>query len=528
MLLGRIGVALLAITSVATAGALRAGRRTTDPAIAATALGAKNVQKKDPGEDYGELHPRATQPRDTPPAQPSSGATEAEGFEPPGLQDPEAEHLPIGIGRPQPVTTNSKPLIFFLFMVYEKINNEEVWSRFFAPAVRGVDYVALVHCKSASSCSRNIRSTTTFEIIPTVETRYCMNLVSGMNALLAVALQSGGSRMANPMDKFVFVSDSTLPIKPFTAVQQALTVDAGDASDFCVFPRNEWAEVTDKFIGEGDAQRGSSSRVAVKAHQWITLSRRHAEKAVRHAQEHQDLMEQYQLNNGFRNQGCLDEFWYFTTLFEASLKLSTTPEVVHLEGFRGGPLTTGSYEIQGQCDTFVHWRASASGTFNNMTRLANNLVHDAGTELDMVSDYRPASIRRLSKAAIVALRESPFLFARKVDEKCAFSGCDSLTDAFDRLVFSNPPQELEAAAQFRGTGTWLDNRRSAVSILSTDGTLTLSGVGDDLQAKGSYCRDQIDVAFSNGYRATGSLSADGMRLHWSNGVVWERVPTSVR
>mmetsp|Transcript_34396 Transcript_34396/g.93162 ORF Transcript_34396/g.93162 Transcript_34396/m.93162 type:complete len:496 (-) Transcript_34396:37-1524(-) len=410
-----------------------------------------------------------------------------------------------------------KPQLFFLFMVYVKINNEEVWDRFFGPAVRGVDYQALVHCKSEDSCRANIKSLHRFEIVPSVETSYCFNLVGGMNALLKAALLRSGTGSAS--DKFVFVSDSTLPVKPFHYMHRQLTADTN--SDFCIFPRNEWAEVSEKYLNA--PQHTSVTSVAVKHHQWVILSRGHAVMAVKHARENQNMMADFRLNEGFRNTGCLDEFWHFLTIFK-SLRLTGVPTTIHLEGFNGGPLLTADYEIQGRCNTFVHWVPRASGSSNNVTFLARTLMHDPGTDIAPASETRPASIARLSRTALAELRSSPFLFARKIEDNCEFSGCESIAQAFRSVVFSSSPQQAvpEIVMPWRGDGAWLDTRRAVVRIASDGGSLRLSGASSGMDAKGSYCKDRIRVVFDNGFGSDATLSPDGVLLHWANGVTWGR------
>merc|ERR1719401_1716336 len=88
--------------------------------------------------------------------------------------------------------------------------------------------------------------------VPTVNTIYCTNLVSAMNKLLEVSLRES----AQPGDKFIFVSESTLPVKPFAAVYAALTKD--QASDFCVARADQWPMGSGFYI--------------VKHSQWVVLS----------------------------------------------------------------------------------------------------------------------------------------------------------------------------------------------------------------------------------------------------------------
>jgi len=92
------------------------------------------------------------------------------------------------------------------------------------------------------------------------------------------------------------------------------------------------------------------------------------------------------------------------------------------------------------------------------------------------------------------------------------------------VVFSTPPRALASIASvWRGQGTWLDNKRSPVSITGKDGSIRVIGGSEEMNAKGSYCRDRISVAFKSGYKAQATLSGDGVQLIWHNGAVWGRL-----
>jgi len=474
-------------------------------------------------EALGALSPTSTptfapQSPEPPWAQPAAATPTSL---PRGPSSQESAPVAVAAGKPTGSTASpalGAPKVFFLFMVYAKINNEKVWQRFFLPAVRGTDYHALVHCKFESSCKGNVKAQHIFEIIPTVETTYCFDLVNAMNTLLQTALARGGA--GHPNDKFVFISDSTLPIKPFAAVRQRLTVDSGATSDFCVFPRNEWAEVPDSgtmYLGQ------KRVHAAVKHHQWVTLSRAHALEAIKRRDTNFDLMTRFQLNSGGGNSGCLDEFWLFATLF-GTLNLTTSaPASFQLKDYTGGPLTSMNHQVQGQCDTFVHWMPRAEGTANNLTLLAQFMKADAGTDMQQAGDTKPATIGRLSKASLEIMRDSWFLFARKVEDAAPFSGCESLEDAFDALIFASPPRPLPSLPQaWLGQGAWLDNRNSPVTISSSEGSLRLLGAAGDLDARGGYCGSRMDVAFTSTYKTSATLSADAQQLAWSNGVIWHR------
>mmetsp|Transcript_47602 Transcript_47602/g.86028 ORF Transcript_47602/g.86028 Transcript_47602/m.86028 type:complete len:507 (-) Transcript_47602:83-1603(-) len=415
-----------------------------------------------------------------------------------------------------------QPRLFFLFLVYAKINNEEVWDRFFDSAVQGVDYRALVHCKSESGCRKNIRSQHRFEIIPSVETTYCFNLVGGMNALLKRALSYSGHQESQ-FDKFIFLSDSTLPVKPFSMVKQRLIAQR-ESSNFCIFPRNEWAEISSKSAFLPGHEH--AVRAAVKHHQWIILSRAHAQNVMKHALANRDLMRDFKLNHAGRNQGCLDEFWHFATLF-GTVELLQRDGPVYLQGFSGSPLLTSNYEPQGQCDTFVQWMPRAAGVANNLTRFAQDLQSDLGVDMSPATEGRPAKLHRFSKQSLMRFRDSWFLFARKVEDDAKIAGCGRLVDAFEKLVFSVPSQGMTSEPSWRGEGEWRDTRNAPVTISSADGTLALKGSGSGMSAKGAYCNDNIEVAFSNGYRASATLGQDGLELKWNTGVSWHRSARAV-
>merc|ERR1719181_1357715 len=70
-------------------------------------------------------------------------------------------------------------------------------------------------------------------------------------------------------EKFVFLSESTLPIKPFAEIHSSLLLD--DKSDFCLFPSDQW----------GSANIDGSFVKLLKQHQWVVLNRDHARLFVR-------------------------------------------------------------------------------------------------------------------------------------------------------------------------------------------------------------------------------------------------------
>lgn len=184
-------------------------------------------------------------------------------------------------------------------------------------------------------------------------------------------------------------------------------------------------------------------------------------------------------------------------------------------------------EVQGQCNTFVNWGVRARGSNNNMTQLIDAMINDPGSDIEPSTDVRPSTIRSLSMRSLSLLRSSWFLFARKVDDEAPFSGCGNLADAFNRHVFTTPPQLLPGEGQiWAGHGMWADTRGLPINIISDMGSLKLHGSSPDMQATGFFCGTDMTVKFVTGYTTRASLSPDQQELRFENGAVWRRSPSS--
>lgn len=335
----------------------------------------------------------------------------------------------------QPV---SLPKVFFLFMGIDRISNLQVWNDFFASAPPS-QYRALVHCKNSAACGVQLKNTM-LELVPTVPSYYCTDLVSPMQQLVAVALEKDGK--GNPMDKFAFVSDSTLPAKPFTQIYTTLVARQG--SDFCVFPSVEWA----------DRPGGGHLEMAPKHHQWITLSRQHADKTWRLWSKGwgHDFMTKYRMNsqgytwmnNSFadsRNFGCLDEFWHFIAIFgPVKQAFGQGSSDVYLPDFVGGPLAVAPETgWQGTCDTFVIWAKflnAPSGTNQAVSPFRRfHAALDAASAPHGGNNQRPGWWDRISKHGLKAIRESDFLFVRKFIDKPALADGGDFGSAYVNIVF---------------------------------------------------------------------------------------------
>jgi len=419
-------------------------------------------------------------------------------------------------------TLNDRPKLIFMFLVYDRINNEQIWNRFFDGAAHTSDYRVLVHCKHADACRKNIQSPQRYEIIPSVPTAPCTDLVNAMNALLKAGVERLGLPR-NVEDKLIFISDSTLPVKPFSIVQSRL-LSAGKRSNFCIFPTNHWPSTYTISV--------------VKHHQWMILTRSHAVEVLK--KSHEEPVFPLEVANGFSfHDGkpaslCRDEFWYFALLFGTITRFPNVHSfpMAGLNG--GGDLSISDVAVQGQCDTFVSWGdgfangkvSPSNGKNNNLTALTTLLSKDGGVDQIPPSMQHPATFRRFSFNSIVNLRSSWFLFARKVEDGARFSGCESLADAFSDFVFSVPTKVVHAMPTWPGSGKWRTASNSTVSIVGTNGTIAISGVGF-FQGSGFYCKRRMEVVFQSYSRKWQSahLSADGKQLSWDSGhrETWHRI-----
>jgi len=340
--------------------------------------------------------------------------------------------------------------LHFLFMAYNGLPNKEVWTRFLGAAVQGRDYEVLVHCKEESQCRQSLANDKhIFRTIPTVESEWCENLVAPMDALLATALDIPGSSerpegVAN--DKFVFLSHSSVPTKSFNEVRHRLTVEDNASSNFCITPQKEWA-----WHSKGAKPRD----VALKHHQWVTLSRADAMKVVQKRADNRDLMRwltplhwlgttwmapMLQDTTSFFTRGalrvpwakgCIDEYLYFAQVFG---QVEHTGHPLELNGLSGSPILTSgpaAEDFQGRCDTFLIFGRGAV-----FSEVAKAFKADADTSVYSDNpEMHPALLTQLSPKSLEALRSSPFLFARKVDKSTLFSGNATLAEAFQKYIF---------------------------------------------------------------------------------------------
>jgi hypothetical protein len=266
--------------------------------------------------------------------------------------------------------------------------------------------------------------------VQTVRTIYCRDLVSAMVQLLAAATRLSFSSK----DKFIFVSESTLPVKPFKGVYDTLTRD--ENSDFCITPDDHWLAL----------QSGEMRSMLLAHSQWVTLSKAHAMQMVRqwpivrgNGTGFAVALSGYPADRRVLPKDvpmCTDEWAIFGTIY--GLIEDKDKEVIsNLPGF-GGPLylhgVNASSSFQGACYTFASWghHSFPSEKSKLITALSKDWPH---TEISCrglhwdgkhlvtsvprlpCNDSHPAEITQLSDRGAQILRQSHFLFVRKFSPK---------------------------------------------------------------------------------------------------------------
>lgn len=309
-------------------------------------------------------------------------------------------------------------VVHFLFLVNDDLPHADIWRAFFANAPSG-SWKVLIHCKDSAGCARNavFSKSPGFAQVPTTPTWYCHDLVTAMASLASTALTfNAATSLVGSREKFVFLSESALPIKPFVEVHSELLRD--DSSDFCLFPSNQWAS----------ASVDGSFVKLLKHHQWVVLSRAHAEQFTQNWTPVNSLSQwkiplksgtwqnnaRYMFPQNFQYPAaantCTDEWAFMATIFGALEPMSGSR---YVPGFGGGHIDMQKQTTQGRCRTWSYWDGSWDSDASDLgTKIAQDF---SGSKMSCYGKChaRPATLERLSKASLHALRQSPFLFARK-------------------------------------------------------------------------------------------------------------------
>lgn len=335
--------------------------------------------------------------------------------------------------------------LHFLFLVGKHIELPGVWSKFFAEAPSG-SHTIWVHCSDDCDVARLHQTLPSVNVVPQVPSSYCSDLVTPMWQLAHHALQTPP---ATGPDKFIFVSDASIPFKPFEVVFQSLMHNSN--SEFSIHSPSAWAKT----------HVNGSILAIVRSSQWSVLNRVHAQRFVNvwrpmseqdpeaAARADRDVGWTLYVDQGqFRNQPmmlsrrafdpplCTDSEAVFGSIFGAFVVDSWPPKPVNFPGF--GVVDFEARGPQGRHRTF--WAFEDSNDILYMQLLA-----DAASSLVPGSGSHPATIKNISETALDLVRESPYLFGRKF-----MQGSVSLDSYCSRVLSGrsvSPDPTLARAAQ---------------------------------------------------------------------------------
>ena len=147
--------------------------------------------------------------------------------------------------------------VAFLFLVYDEINHELLWRNFF----RKIDeqqYSIFVHWKY----DKKLECFNHFKLKNPLSTEHAkLSLVKAQNLLLREALKDPQN------ERFVFLSNSCIPLKPFDYVYRSLLKD-----NLCFFNAAREEHIFERNRGENLANAFGRKNVK-KASQWSILTR---------------------------------------------------------------------------------------------------------------------------------------------------------------------------------------------------------------------------------------------------------------
>lgn len=364
---------------------------------------------------------------------------------------PRHAYLQSPASRPHGPSQQNVGRVFFLFMTLSGLHHEELWQAFF----EGVDrtkYRLLLHCKEYRSCMQALNKDNNplgVSLVSTVASHYCVDLVSPMVQLLRSAI----GESASPHDKFVFVSESTLPAKPFSIIYHDLMLH--QQSDICVGPSDDWLGLT---LRQNFPPYAAERAYLVKHSQWVILTPDHAREMIMNW----DKVKQGDWPDtvwsvpiwhtpeagGSKSSGtpsklpsgsifkevrvCADEWAIFATLYGAVVD-NGLPKVT-VPGFSTNTLQMHGQAVQGMCRTFVYWGQERYHYYSqDGSQLVKQITADPSTVITCAESCpgsHPGAFLMVSEQSATAIRRSSFLFVRKFDR-------DSLPlERFRRIILA--------------------------------------------------------------------------------------------
>eukprot|EP00931_Biecheleriopsis_adriatica_P013325 TRINITY_DN11469_c0_g1_i1.p1 TRINITY_DN11469_c0_g1~~TRINITY_DN11469_c0_g1_i1.p1 ORF type:complete len:385 (-),score=46.60 TRINITY_DN11469_c0_g1_i1:79-1233(-) len=323
--------------------------------------------------------------------------------------------------------------IHFLFLLTDGLPHISIWRNFFSAAKGDVRYASWAHCENFTACAANKQLRDLgIKLVPSVVSKRCLDLVSPEVQVLKYALEQPGSSQ----DKFILLSDSSLPVKPLPVIYNTLMKRT--TTDMCFFPMYDWP----------DAEIEGADLLLPKTAQWAIFTGAHARALVRRWAPSKELFDWNMTYQGRQLQAkpfykpvskqhskCADEVAVFATIF------GPVDEATAYQGFE-------HFGVSATCDTLTlfHW---PSHTVPVPERLIKAIAEDPNTRTDGIEDAmkaggrgslasdlvegikngitgHPKTFLLLGNVTMHALRSSVYLFARKFATDAEFHGFEEV------------------------------------------------------------------------------------------------------
>jgi hypothetical protein len=256
--------------------------------------------------------------------------------------------------------------IAFCFLIYDKINHLELWEKFF----EGIDpdkYNVYIHYKS----NQNLGNFDKYKLPKCVETKWAdKSLVKASNLLFTTAFKKDSNNY-----KFVLLSNSCIPLKPFNAVYDFLTQNnKGHINSFEIDRCGYYCK--SKF-------NRAYPHYLAKCSQWVILNRLLVEKIA--------SVDEQVIDKWFSDIWAPDEMFYYSFI-----KLNNLEDQVKVSKFASNDATT-----------FIYW--------NGMNYKFNDPIHEGKNKVktSLLKNYE-----EISDEEIGYLMNSACLFGRKFTSNC--------------------------------------------------------------------------------------------------------------
>lgn len=283
------------------------------------------------------------------------------------------------------------PKIAFLFLLRDTVEQPAVWDSFFRDA-DPLHFSVYVHRSKPSSSLGSFQSLPSTVEVPYTASDWCA-LMGVQVAALKEALRDADNQ------QFVFVAHNAVPLKSFEYIYRDLIVHSAQKSKFCFASEDRIGGMADCRFRELTHTREDH---VLKHHQWIILSRPHAEIVVEH------VITALTAYNALRDitrdrqdpKLCSDESVPGIALLQHAQKKQTKPLFHAIDEIWNALESMGVLQ---RCTTFVYWSGCMSGSELDLQQ-----TMDEGAAM-----LHPLAFANISNIYLQKLVSSSLLFGRK-------------------------------------------------------------------------------------------------------------------